>query len=125
LTKLNWASDSKIIGFGVFGKVYISNEFDKEQVENYIGQIKNKFDFLVYQNNLITNIMEKGTHGINEKTFEELSYADQARSLNANILDLERALNAHLRKTLAKEKNVKEVKEKYILQLKRLINGLN
>ena len=45
LTKLNWASDSKIIGFGVFGKVYISNEFDKEQVENYIGQIKNKFDF--------------------------------------------------------------------------------
>jgi hypothetical protein len=29
--------------------------------------------------------MEKGTHGINEVSFEELSYADQAKSLNAQI----------------------------------------
>lgn len=68
--------------------------------------------------------MEKGTHGVDEKTFAELSYVDQARSLNAQILSTERALNAHILRGVNEGKDIKETKAKYKLQLNRLIKGL-
>lgn len=68
--------------------------------------------------------MEKGTHGMNEKSFEELSYADQARSLNAQIKVVEKAIDAHLRKAQIEGKDFKETKSKYILQLENIIQGL-
>lgn len=68
--------------------------------------------------------MEKGTHGIDEKTFSELSYADQARSLNAQFLSIERALNAHFIRGKMEDKDINETKGKYKMQLERLINGL-
>jgi hypothetical protein len=68
--------------------------------------------------------MKKGTHCIDEKTFSELSYEDQARSLNAQILSIERALKAHIKRAQNEGIDVKETKEKYIIQLERLINGL-
>lgn len=68
--------------------------------------------------------MKKGTHGANEETFKELTYAGQARSINAQILSLERALNAHVIKGIEQDKNINETKEKYKLQLERLIIGL-
>jgi hypothetical protein len=68
--------------------------------------------------------MEKGTHGINEVSFEELSYADQAKSLNAQISILGKALKAHIRKAQIEGKDFKETKSKYILQLDKIIQGL-
>jgi hypothetical protein len=68
--------------------------------------------------------MEKGKHGMNEKSFEELSYADQARSLNAQIKVVKKAINAHLRKAQIEGKNFKETKSKYVLQLDKIIEGL-
>lgn len=68
--------------------------------------------------------MEKGTHGIDEKSFAELSYADQARSLNAQFLSVERALNAHFIRGKKEDKDVKDTKGKYKMQLERLIDGL-
>ena len=43
LTKINYASNSKIIGVGLLGKVYISDEINKGMVINYINQLKGKF----------------------------------------------------------------------------------
>jgi len=42
LTKYNYASDSKVIGFGFLGKVYISNSINKEMVINKIRQFNSK-----------------------------------------------------------------------------------
>lgn len=69
--------------------------------------------------------MKKGTHGTDELKFSELDYIGQARSINAQILSLERALNAHILRGMEESKNIKETKEKYKLQLERLIKGLN
>lgn len=71
--------------------------------------------------------MEKGTHGIDEKTFAELSFDGQAKSINAQILSVERALNAHIIRAKKEDKEVKDINEtknKYKLQLERLIKGL-
>ncbi len=68
--------------------------------------------------------MEKGTHGINEEKFSELSYVGQARSLNAQILSVERALKAHLKRGKREGKDISETKGSYAVQLKRLIKGL-
>ena len=68
--------------------------------------------------------MEKGTHGINEKSFEELTYADQARTLNAQIKVVKKAIDAHLRKAQIEGKDSSETKSKYILQLNNIIQGL-
>lgn len=68
--------------------------------------------------------MEKGTHGIDEQKFSELSYVGQARSINSQILSVERALNAHFVRGEKEDKDIKQTKEKYKLQLKRLIKGL-
>ena len=69
--------------------------------------------------------MEKGTHGKDEQKFAELDYVGQARSLNAQILSLERALNAHFKRGESENRSLDESKEKYKLQLERLIEGLN
>jgi len=68
--------------------------------------------------------MEKGTHGINEKSFEELSYADQARTLNAQILGVQNTINAHLRKADSEGMDAIKSREKYIMQLERIIKAL-
>ena len=69
--------------------------------------------------------MKKGTHGANEETFKELSYAGQAKTLNSQILNIERGLNAHISQAKKESKNIDELKEKYRLQLERLIKGLS
>jgi hypothetical protein len=68
--------------------------------------------------------MEKGTHGKAEKSFEELSFADQAKSLNAQIIVLEKAINAHLRKGGEQSKDIVASRSKYLLQLKKVIDNL-
>jgi hypothetical protein len=68
--------------------------------------------------------MEKGTHGIDEKSFEELTYADQAKSLNAQILIIEKALKAHFRKGETEIKDINSSKSKYKEQLLKIIEHL-
>ena len=68
--------------------------------------------------------MEKGTHGIDEKTFEQLTYSDQAKSLNAQIQIIEKALKAHFRKGKSAHKEVNSSKTKYKAQLIKVINNL-
>lgn len=68
--------------------------------------------------------MEKGTHGIDEKSFEELTYADQAKSLNAQIQIVEKALKAHFRKGTTESKDIASSKSKYKDQLLKVIDSL-
>ena len=69
--------------------------------------------------------MKKGTHGKDENKFEELSYTQQASSLNAEIQYLKKALNAHFRKGRKENKNVESSKNSYKEQLSKIIKFLN
>lgn len=69
--------------------------------------------------------MKKGTHGKDEKKFEELTYSDQAKSLNAKILGLKKALNAHFRKGKEEDKDIDLSKNSYTEQLSKIIEFLN
>jgi len=68
--------------------------------------------------------MEKGKHGSYELSFEELSYSDQAKTLNAQILGIEKGLIAHNRKAISEGRDISNTKRKYIQQLERIIKGL-
>ena len=68
--------------------------------------------------------MEKGTHGIDEKSFEGLSYADQAKTLNMQIQGIEKGLKAHFRKGETEGKDINTSKSKYKAQLLKLIESL-
>lgn len=68
--------------------------------------------------------MEKGTHGINELPFEDLTYSDQARSLNAQLNIIEKALNAHFRKGRVENKDVDQSKELYKDRLDKIARSI-
>lgn len=68
--------------------------------------------------------MKKGTHGKNEESFKELSYAGQARTLNAQILGIKKGIKAHIRLGEKKGKDISEVKRKYKEQLLKIIKNL-
>jgi len=61
-------------------------------------------------------------HKKHTKTFEELSYAEQAKSISAQIRSLEKAINANIRK--AKNENKILPNEKRIEQVERLVQRL-
>ena len=72
--------------------------------------------------------MEKGKHGAEEKEFGKLSYSGQAKSINAQILSLERAFKSHIKKGNEENRKlieINEMKVKYISQLERLIKNLS
>jgi len=69
--------------------------------------------------------MTKGKHGKNFKTFDELSFEDQARSISGQISVLNKAINAHLRKANEKQKDQNEILLKCIGQLARLIDRIS
>lgn len=68
--------------------------------------------------------MEKGTHGQNEQCFGELDYIGQARSLNGNIQNLRKALEAHISKGINEGKDIDEMRLKYKDQLNGIINDI-
>jgi hypothetical protein len=68
--------------------------------------------------------MEKGTHGKDENSFENLSFSDQAKSLSGQIRTIEKAIRAHLRKANSESKNIIKTRSVCIGQLERLINRL-
>lgn len=67
---------------------------------------------------------KKGTHGIDEKSFEELDYAGQARTLNMQIQGIQKGINAHIRRGTSEGKDVEDMKERYKLQLTKIIRDL-
>lgn len=69
--------------------------------------------------------MEKGTHGKNENTFEELNYAGQASTLNSQIQIIKIGIKAHLRLGVSEGRDLSEVKRKYKEQLLKIIDDLN
>ena len=68
--------------------------------------------------------MKKGTHGQNEETFEDLSYSNQAKSINGQIRVLEKALLAHFRKGGTESKDVLTAKSKFTRQITNLISKI-
>ena len=67
---------------------------------------------------------KKGTHGVNGIAFRKLSYADQARSLNAQIQILNKALHVHINSGVSARKNITTMRQKYIKQLSDIITYL-
>ena len=68
--------------------------------------------------------MEKGTHGINENSFEELDFADQARAINGEARSIEKAIIAHLRLAGIEKRDVTQIRQTYVEMLKRLIDRI-
>ena len=68
--------------------------------------------------------MKKGTHGTEEKKFDELTYIGQSRTLNSQIQIIEKGLKAHFRKGLIEEKDVSLSKSKFKAQLMKIIESL-
>lgn len=69
--------------------------------------------------------MKKGTHGFFEETFDELTYVGQARSINAQISVLEKAIKVHFKKGLIEGKDVGISKIKYLSRITRLLSTLS
>ncbi len=61
-------------------------------------------------------------HQNNTKTFDELTYAEQSKSLNATILFLKSAILAHKRRAILEQKEDSTCK--FIAQLEKLAQEL-
>lgn len=68
--------------------------------------------------------MAEKRHKKNTRTFQELDYADQARSINAQINVLVKAINAHLAKAKEEGRIVDIVKHNTIMQILRAISRI-
>jgi len=69
--------------------------------------------------------LKKGTHGKEELTFEDLSFAGQAKSINGQIRVLEKSILANIRKAEQENRDIPEIKKTKINQLLRLLNRIN
>jgi len=63
-----------------------------------------------------------GAHKGNTATFDELTYSEQASSINAEMIHLEDAINANIRRSIAEGKD--NPKNKRIQNLKDMIRRL-
>jgi len=59
-------------------------------------------------------------HQNNTKTFEELTFAEQAKSINAQIQNLKRAINAHKKRALEERKPTND----FVKQILRMLSNL-
>ncbi|MDR1114547.1 MAG: hypothetical protein LBL33_00040 [Tannerella sp.] len=59
-------------------------------------------------------------HQDNKKTFEELTFAEQAKSINAQIQNLKREILAHKRRALSEDKPVNDYSKTIIKMLSSL-----
>lgn len=60
-------------------------------------------------------------HQGHTKTFEELTFSEQAKSINAQIVVLQRAIRAHIRRAGAEGRSQMEVGNKCRSQVSRLL----
>ncbi len=63
-------------------------------------------------------------HQGDTKTFEELTFAEQAKATNIRVVGLERSIRAHVRRATHEGRDVDGVREKCINQVRRLLNRL-
>ena len=64
----------------------------------------------------------KGSHKKNTKTFEQLDFAEQAKSITAQIHSIEMAIGANIRKAV--DENKKSPAKKRLAQVERLVQRL-
>ncbi len=62
--------------------------------------------------------------GMAEQTFEELNFAGQSRSINGSVRHLERAMEAHLRRATAEERDAQQVLDSRIEVVRRMLDRL-
>ncbi len=60
-------------------------------------------------------------HKNHNKTFDELTFSEQAKSINANMAYCGKAMLAHLRRARKEKRDVEAVRDKCENQLKRLL----
>ena len=65
------------------------------------------------------------SHKNNSQTFEELTYAEQASSISAQILALEKAMLAHERRAREENRDVAEKHTKLIEQVQNMLKRFN
>ncbi len=63
-------------------------------------------------------------HKDHTKDFEDLTYAEQANSINAEMAYLPKAIRAHLRKAESEGRNKSTVRQKCINQVQRLLQRI-
>lgn len=63
-------------------------------------------------------------HKDHTRDFEDLTYAEQAKSINAEMAYLPKAVRAHLRKAQNKERDTNAVKQKCINQVQRMLRRI-
>lgn len=64
-------------------------------------------------------------HKFDSKTFTELTFGEQARSINAHIVVLQCSIVAHLKRAESEGRDVGRVHEKCIGQLRRLLDRVS
>ena len=69
-------------------------------------------------------IVGKRRHKNDTKTFEELSYAEQAKSISAQLVVLQRSIRAHTRRSEEENRNSEETMLKCIGQVARMLSRL-
>jgi hypothetical protein len=60
-------------------------------------------------------------HKFDTKDFNELNFGEQARSINAHIVVLQRSIVAHVKRAENEGRNVGRVRDKCANQLRRLL----
>jgi hypothetical protein len=60
-------------------------------------------------------------HQDRTKTFEQLTFAEQAKSINAQIVVLQRSVLAHMRRAANERRSVSTVQHKCRSQVQRLL----
>jgi hypothetical protein len=63
-------------------------------------------------------------HKDHTRDFEELTFAEQAKSINAEMAYLPKAVRAHLRKAQTEGRNRNVVRQKCVNQVQRLLQRL-
>jgi len=64
-------------------------------------------------------------HKHDTKKFTELTFAEQARSINAHVVQLQQSVRAHLKRAESEGRNVGRVHEKCTSQLRRLLDRVS
>lgn len=63
-------------------------------------------------------------HQGDAKTFEELTFAEQAKAINIRVVGLGRSVRAHLRRATQEGRDLERVRVKCINKLRRLLDRL-
>ena len=68
--------------------------------------------------------MSTGGHQDSQKTFEELTFAEQAKSITAMTNNLKAAVKAHVRKSKTEKRDAPTILKERIAQITRMRDSL-